>query len=162
MLPNALNLFELLDHNGVEYVIIGGVAATVHGSATATYDLDLCYSRNDANLERVARALAPLHPHLRGADADLPFKFDAQTLRNGLNFTLSTDAGDLDLMGEVAGVGAYGAVLANSEDFEIYNRKRHVLKLDALIRAKRAAGRPKDLNALPELEALLALRNRKS
>jgi hypothetical protein len=162
MLPNALNLFELLDHNGVEYVIIGGVAATVHGSATATYDLDLCYSRNDANLERVARALAPLHPHLRGADADLPFKFDAQTLRNGLNFTLSTDAGDLDLMGEVAGVGAYGAVLANSEDFEIYNRKRHVLKLDALIHAKRAAGRPKDLNAIPELEALLALRNRKS
>ncbi len=155
-------LLESLDIHRVQYVVIGGVAAIAHGSATLTFDLDLCYARDEVNLEQLARALAPFRPRLRGVADDVPFKFDGSTLRNGLNFTLSTDAGDLDLLGEVSGVGTYREVLANSDEIEIYQRKCQVLKLDALIRAKKATGRPKDLNALPELEALLALRNRKS
>ncbi len=160
-MPNgAKTLIDALDAAGVEFVVIGGVAAVAHGSATATFDLDLCYARDGANLGRLTRALAPLHPYLRGADLGLPFVFDVRAVRNGMNFTLSTDVYDLDLLGEVAGVGSYDKVLAESEGVLIYGREHKVLRLEALIRAKKAAGRQKDLNALPELEALLELKRR--
>jgi len=153
-------LFTRLAEHTVEYVIVGGVAATVHGSAYATDDLDLCYERNHQNLSRLVEALAPLHPVLRGAPAGLPFVFDVPTLKAGLNFTLSTDWGDIDLLGEVAGVGAYGQAREASEEFEIFGVSCRVLCLEALIASKRAAGRGKDLKALPELEALLELHRR--
>jgi hypothetical protein len=70
-------------------------------------DLDLCYARDRANLEHLAAALTPFRPTLRGAPAGLPFRLDAETLHSGLNFTLSTEAGDLDLLGELTGVGGY-------------------------------------------------------
>jgi hypothetical protein len=107
MSNGAKTLIDTLDAAGVEFVIIGGVAAVAHGSATATFDLDLCYARDNANVEKLVRALAPLRPCLRGADPGLPFVFDVRAVRNGMNFTLSTDAYDLDLLGEVAGVGSY-------------------------------------------------------
>ncbi len=157
---DAKKLFDTLDREGVKCVIIGGMAAIAHGSASATFDLDLCYARDDMNLEHLERALAPLHPRLRDVPANVAFVLDARTLRNGLNFTLSTDAGDLDLMGEVAGIGSYEQAVANSETIIIYSRPRSVLTLEALIRAKRVAGRSRDLQALPELEALLELRKR--
>lgn len=106
------------------------------------------------NLSRLAQALSPYHPRLRGAPEGLPFRFDEDTLRGGLNFTLATDIGDIDLMGEVAGVGDYAAALAASERVELFGATFDVLTLDALIASKRAAGRPKDLLVLPELEAL--------
>lgn len=160
MLLDSIKLFQALEKEQVEFVILGGIAAIAHGSASLTFDLDVCYSRTDANLERVVRALAPLKPRLRVADPNLPFKFDGRTLRNGLNFTFETDAGNFDLLGEVSGLGDYPSVYANSETIELYGRSRRVLTLNALIRAKKAAGRQKDLNQLPELEALLELRKR--
>jgi hypothetical protein len=138
----------------VQLVIVGGLAITIHGSAYVTYDLDLCYSRDPENLARLARALHPAHPRLRGAPADLPFRFEVETLQKGLNFTLSTDFGDLDLLGEVTGIGTYSAALAVSEPVELFGRSFAVLTLDALITSKKAAGRPKDLHVLAELEAL--------
>jgi hypothetical protein len=89
----------------VEFVIIGGMAAVAHGSAYLTVDLDLCYSRQKENLEKLAQALAPFHPLLRGVPTDLPFSLDLSAFKSGLNFTLTTDLGDLDLLGEVAGLG---------------------------------------------------------
>ena len=148
-------LFENFDREGVAVVIVGGAAAVAHGLAYATLDLDVCYARDEANLERLVRALAPLHPRLRGAPAGLPFTLDVRALRHGLNFTLSTDTGYLDLFGEIPGVGGYTEVLANSEEMTIYGRPRPVITLEALIRAKRTAGRPKDLQVLSELETLL-------
>lgn len=153
-------LFDALDGEEVKYAIIGGVAAIAHGSATITFDLDLCYARDNANLESLARALFPLRPRLRGVEENLPFVLDVHTLRNGMNFTLSTDAGDLDLLGEVSGIGDYRKVLTHSETILLYGRERAVLSLDALIRAKKAAGRPRDLQAIAELEALLELQKR--
>ena len=138
----------------VRFVIVGGLAVTIHGSSYATFDLDFCYARDTENLSRLAQALGPYHPRLRGAPADLPFRFDEETLKGGLNFTLTTDVGDIDLMGEVAGVGDYTATLAASERVELFGATFDVLTLDALIASKRAAGRPKDLMVLPELEAL--------
>ncbi len=155
---DAKKIFDVLDDAGVEYAIIGGIAAIAQGSATLTFDLDLCYARDDNNLERLSRALAPLHPRLRGVKDDIPFSLDVRALRNGLNFTLITDAGDLDLLGEVTGIGNYRQVAAQVDEILAYDRPRRVLTLEALIRAKRATGRQKDLNALPELEALLELK----
>lgn len=84
----------------------------------------------------------------------LPFLWDTETLRRGLNFTLRTDWGDLDLLGEVAGVGGYDQALVSSEPTALFGVTCAVLSLPALIAAKRAAGRPRDRYSLPELEAL--------
>jgi hypothetical protein len=139
----------------VEFVIIGGVAATFHGSSSVTFDLDICYSREAKNLSRLAKALAPFHPRPRGFADDLPFIWDARTLGNGSLFTLKTDLGDIDLLGEVTGLGGYSDVKAMAIDVEAYGGHVSTLNLRGLIQAKRAAGRAKDLLVLPELESLL-------
>ena len=139
---------------GVSFVVVGGVAGVAHGSARNTFDLDICYARDGANLQRLARAFPPLHPSLRGAPPDLPFLWDAETLRRGLNFTLDTDIGPLDLLGEVAGVGGYDEARTGALVTEAFSVPCAVLSLPKLIAAKRAAGRAKDLEALHELEAL--------
>jgi hypothetical protein len=151
---NLEAILHLLSNNAAEFVIVGGVAGSIHGSAYATFDLDICYARHGTNLEILAHSLAPLHPRLRGAPADLPFIWDVETLRRGLNFTLQTDLGDLDLLGEIAGLGSFDQVSAAALPIILFGVKYYVLSLDGLIAAKRAAGRPKDLLVLPELEAL--------
>ncbi|MDQ3746662.1 MAG: nucleotidyltransferase [Acidobacteriota bacterium] len=138
----------------MQFVIAGGLAVTIHGSSYVTFDLDFCYACDRVNLSRLTQALGPYHPRLRGAPWGLPFRFDEDTLGGGLNFTLTTDVGDIDLLGEVAGVGDYAAALAASERVELFGATFDVLTLDALIASQRAAGRPKDLLVLPELEAL--------
>jgi predicted nucleotidyltransferase len=144
----------------VSFVIIGGVAATVHGSARLTSDVDIVYERSLSNIERLVEALAPLKPYLRGAPAGLPFRFDVETVRRGLNFTLTTDAGPVDVLGEITGVGNYDAVLAVSEDVLLYESNYRCINLDALIVSKRAAGRPKDLEVVAELELIRDERSR--
>ncbi len=152
---NLEKLIPQLVADEIAFVIVGGVAATAHGSAMVTLDLDICYARDEDNLKRLVATLTPLHPRLRGAPEGLPFVWDERTLRQGLNFTLATDWGDLDLLGEIAGVGDYQHVRAMSVRTGILGVSCAVLSLPALITAKRAAGRPRDLQALPELEALL-------
>ncbi|HUR83189.1 MAG TPA: hypothetical protein VM733_20700 [Thermoanaerobaculia bacterium] len=138
----------------VSFVIIGGIAATLHGSARLTNDLDVAYARSAENIQRLAAALSPFEPYLRGAPAGLPFRFDAATISRGLNFTLRTTAGDVDVLGEVTGVGAYQDVERESIEMEFFGSTYKVINLDTLIRAKRAAGRAKDLEVIAELEAL--------
>jgi hypothetical protein len=149
----------LFDAN-VEFVLIGGAAMQMQGSAHLTEDLDFCYSRSAKNLERLARAMAPHHPRLRGAPEGLPFRFDAATIKRGLNFTLMTDLGAIDFFGEVAGLGDYAEVKKNSDLMSIFDMDCLVLSLAGLIRAKKAAGRERDLEVIPELKGLLDLRNR--
>jgi hypothetical protein len=144
-------IVEALAAAEVRYVIVGGVALVLHGSARTTQDLDLCYARDPANLSALEAALAPFQPTLRGAPADLPFRLDAPTLRSGLNFTLSTRVGDLDLLGELTGVGGYADVERDATEMELYGRRVRVMSLDALERAKRAAGRLKDVVDLAEI-----------
>jgi hypothetical protein len=117
-------LLHRLTSEKVKFIVIGGMAMVSHGSAFITADLDICYERSDTNLEALARALRPLRPYLRGAPPGLPFHLDGPTLKAGLNFTLTTVAGDLDLLGEVKGVGQYEDALAGSAEYEIYGRAR--------------------------------------
>ena len=148
-----------LTDNGVEFVVIGGLAVISHGHARATVDLDVCYARSPENVKRLVDALAPLSPKLRGAPPELPFFWDVQTLRNGLNFTLTTTAGDIDVLGEVTGLGGYGEMALRAVVVELYGLTIKILSLEDLIRSKAAAGRAKDL---VDLEALRALQARSS
>ena len=139
---------------GADVVVIGGLALTLRGGTRVTYDLDLCYERSGPNLDRVVAAMAPLHPVLRGADPSLPFFWDAATLRSGCNFTLHCDAGDVHLLGEVTGIGGYREVVALATPMTMFGLELPVLDLDGLERAKRAAGRAKDLLDLAEIAIL--------
>jgi len=116
--------------------------------------LDVCYSRTTANLPRLAAALQSVNARLRNAPADLPFLLDAETLRKGLNFTFITDVGDLDLLGEVRGIGSYDEAIEGASSFRVLGHEFKVIALDKLILAKRIAGRAKDLIAVAELEAI--------
>jgi predicted nucleotidyltransferase len=138
----------------VSFVIIGGVAATIHGSARLTTDVDIVYERSKPNIERLVDALSPLNPYLRGVPPGLPFRFDVETVRRGLNFTLITDAGPVDVLGEITGIGDYERVLAVSEEVSLFGSSYRCINIDALIVSKRAAGRPKDLEAVAELELI--------
>lgn len=146
---------QALSDSDVDFVVIGGVAANLHGSAVVTFDLDVCYSRTAANLSRLTSALAPFHPRPRDFPPDLPFVWDEATLRNARVLTLQTDLGELDLLAEVAGLGTFGEVKGHAIEVEAFERKILALDLPGLIRAKKAAGRRKDISALPELEGLL-------
>ncbi len=148
----------------VDFVLIGGFAAVVLGVPYVTQDIDICYSPEKTNLTRLQRALAPLHPRLRiegltdeEAQA-LPFQLDERMLQQSPILTLRTDVAELDMMTTVPGVGSYEQVKEASTKIEVFGPQLLVLDLPALIASKRAAGRPKDLLILPEIEATLRLR----
>jgi len=143
-----------LARNGVEYVIVGGVAITLHSSGYITQDLDFCYSRTRENISKLVSALAPYQPQPRNWPDGLPFIFDESTIRNGTNFTFDTIIGPIDLLGEVKGIGTYVDAFGQSESYLIYGCEVRAFTIDALITSKTAADRPKDHLVLPELIAL--------
>jgi hypothetical protein len=148
-------LLSVLADGDVDFIIVGGFAGVLHGSGIPTVDLDLVYDRTPGNIGRMVAALAPHHPYLRGVPEGLPFQWTEQTLRAGLNFTLTSDLGAIDLLGEIAGGGGYSQLLPHAERVTIHGTSCLCLGLRKLIEVKRAAGRPKDLQAAAELTALL-------
>ena len=139
-------------------MVIGGLAGSILGSADVTSDLDICYSRDQENLERLADALRDLGAHLRVArepDANLPFRLDAATLKAGDTFTLATEHGDLDVLGTPSGTQGFDDLDRSSTAVELGAGFRvHVASIDDLMRMKRASGRTKDLLHLEHLAAL--------
>jgi hypothetical protein len=152
---NFQRLIGVLVEGRVDFVIVGGLAATIHGSARLTQDVDIVYDRSAGNVFRLVDALRPLRPYLRGAPPGLPFDWSAETVSSGLNFTLTTEAGDLDLLGEIVGGGTYQRLVDHSVVIRLFGHDCRCVSLPELIRAKRAAGRPKDLEAVAELEVIL-------
>lgn len=155
MPPFIEDVVKLLASAKVEFVIVGGVSAVLHGATITTRDLDLCYRRTPDNIARLASALAPLRPLPRGFPAGLPFIFDAQTIQNGCNFTLEIGDESLDLLGEMSAIGGFEGIIGDAADMEIGGFPIKVLSLGHLIASKTAANRPKDLAVLPELKLLL-------
>lgn len=139
----------------VDFIIVGGAAATAHGAARLTEDLDIVYSRRDENIKRLAETLRPLAPHLRGAPKDLPFHLDAETIQGGLNFALVTSSGSLDILGEIALGGTFDQLLPHAIELEVFGNKCLCLGLKRLIEVKRAAARRKDFEAIAELQVIL-------
>ena len=150
-----------LTKKNLRFVVVGGVAAAAHGSSRVTNDLDICYDAAAvANIAALASLLAGWKAYPRGIEEGLTRSFimDDRTLRNAPILTLTTSEGDIDVMDRIAGVGPYDAVRRHSETISALGVRFRVLDLPSLIKAKRAAGRPRDFDHLPELEALLALR----
>jgi len=130
------------------------VASIAHGSATTTYDVDFVYSRKPENLPRLVDVFQGIDPYLRGAPKGLPFCWDLGTIQSGLNFTLTTTEGDIDLLREVAGGGNDEQLIGHCETMQLFGHPINVVTLPTLIHPKRSAGRPKDLIAVAELEVL--------
>ncbi len=145
-----------LHSNDVRFVLIGGLAARLHGSPTVTMDTDICPAPDETNLTALAATLKNMNARLRGVDEPVPFVFDATTLANADVFTFLTDLGALDVLLRPAGTDGYDDLDSNAAVFEIEGVPTKVAALDDLIRMKEAAGRPKDRI---ELEILGALRD---
>src|SRR5258708_2815310 len=149
----------MLSAADVEFVIVGGIAIRSHGGNYITEDLDICYSRTRENLSRLADVLSPLKPRPRGFGKELPFVFDWTTLQHGTNFTLTTSMGDVDLLGEVKGVGTYQDLADESIVVDLDGHSTKILSIPALIRAKEAAARQKHKAGLKVLYALQAAKD---
>jgi hypothetical protein len=155
-------ILDALFEHQVECIIIGGVALMLHGSTRMTVDIDILYCRTRENIQRLVAAVKPFSPKLRLAGDEKPvdFPFDEHTIWNGANFTLWTPDFDIDLLSQTVDLPSYEAVLPESEVIETNgNRTFRILSLDALLRIKRRLNRVKDQLALPEIEALIEIRD---
>ncbi len=157
-------MVEALTDNAIDFVIIGGVALAAQGSAYRTEDFDIAYAHTRENIAKLVQALRPLNPKLRvpGTDEAIAFPFDEHTLYNGGNFTLKTDAGNVDILAHVGGFFNYAEIKNFAQTMALYERDVLVLSLEGLIRAKKAANRVKDQLVLPELEVLLEAEKRQN
>jgi predicted nucleotidyltransferase len=153
-------ILKALIASGIRFVVIGGVAATVHGSTRLTNDIDFCYDTAADNIERLVSLLTAWRAYLRGVEPGLPFILDARTFRTTPLMTLTTTMGAIDLLDQVPGVGDFAKALAASEAVRIGSTEFRALTLEALIASKKAVRRKKDLEQLVELEAIMALRKR--
>lgn len=149
-------MLRALVDGGVDFVVIGGFGARFLGSPTVTFDLDICYARDQTNLEALAAVLRSLRATLRGVDQPVVFRLDARTLASGDSFTFSTDAGPLDILGTPAGTSGYDDLVRTAIPLRLEMGTVRVADIDSLMRMKSAAGRPKDRI---ELEILGALRD---
>ena len=135
--------------------MIGGLAGNSWGSPSVTQDLDVCYARDDQNLERLAAALKEIGVTVRGADADLPFRADARALRMGDHFTFATRYGPFDIRGTPKGTLGFDELDRTAVERDLVGVRVRVVRVRDLLRMKLAAGRPKDLVEVEILGALL-------
>jgi hypothetical protein len=150
-------LLERLVGGNVDFVVIGGLAAVVHGSVTITRDLDIVYASDQENLDQLGAVLVTLGARLRGVTDDVPFVPDGRTLRRTRVLTLDTPDGMLDLRASPDGAPPYDLLRERAVRVDLDGIEVRVASLDDLIAMKKAAGRPKDLVAVEELEAIQRL-----
>ena len=150
-------ILTTLDRHGVDYVLIGGLAARLHGSPLLTEDVEITPSTEQDNLGRLAEAVKEMEARLRVAGAPeegVPFEFDARSFRSSTSMTLVTRYGFVDLCFRPDGTGGYPDLIEAAETYEVYGMRIKVASLGDVIRSKTAAGRERDLQALPTLRAL--------
>ena len=151
-------ILSALAARDIRFVLVGGVAATIHGSARFTNDLDICYDTAPDNVDRLVTILTEWQASLRGVEPRLPFILDRRTFRTTPLLTLTSTMGAIDLLDHVPGVGDYADAIKGSETVRIGATEFRALTLEALIASKKAVRRKKDLEHLIELEAIRALR----
>ena len=154
------SLLRVLVEQQAAFIIVGGAAAIMHGNSRLTQVLDIVYERTPANISRLVVALEGATPYLRGAPPGLPFRWSEATVRMGLNSTLQTWLGAIDLLGGIPGGGGYAELIGHTIEVELFGVPCRGLDLSTLIQVKRAAGRPKDLEAIAVLEAIQRERHR--
>jgi Nucleotidyltransferase of unknown function (DUF6036) len=153
--PRAL-LARLVE-GGVDFVVVGGVAAVAHGSVAFTQDLDIAYAADIGNLDRLGTVLVSLDARLRGVTDDVPFVPDGRAIRRTRVLTLTTPLGSIDLLAQPDGAPVFEQLRSRAVRQSVAGVEVLVASLEDLIAMKKAAGRPKDLVAVEELEAIQRL-----
>jgi len=152
---DPIRILDVLNRHGVEYVVIGGIAAMLQGSPTNTYDLDVCYKRDKKNINALVEALRELGARLRGFPPELRFELDAKAFLLGDTMTFETTFGDFDCLGNPSGTTGFADLARSARPQDLADGVRvSVCSLDDLIRMKKAASRPKDLREVAILEML--------
>lgn len=158
---HADEILARLTTRGVDFVVIGGIAAVLHGSARNTFDLDVCFAMDKGNLEALGDVLVAIRARPRGADPDLPFVPDAATLRRIELLTLETTLGDFDILSRPPGAPRYDALRRAAERYDLGGFSVLVASIDDLIAMKTAAGRTKDMADVEELVVIRRERARR-
>jgi transcriptional regulator with XRE-family HTH domain len=157
---DAEQILRRLIKRGVDFVVIGGIAAVLHGSARNTFDLDICFSTDDANVAALGDVLIALSARLRGVDEDLPFVPDGRIWRGIELLTLVTCLGELHVLARPPGAPPYQQLRRNADRYDVGGFDVPVASIDDLIAMKQASGRAKDLLDIEELEGIKRLRRR--
>ena len=147
-------LLQRLCDADVDFVIVGGFAATLHGSSLVTRDLGVCAILSGENVEKLRAALRDLQPTHRLTPQKLSFLDNPDPGVKIHNLYLRTDFGPVDILSSILGVGDFDRVRVASIEVELFGRSCRVISLDDLIQAKEALGRDKDLLAAKELRAV--------
>lgn len=153
-MQNTADLLVRLCAHGVDFVVVGGYAVVAHGGTLVTQDVDICCDLAPGNLLRIQDALQDIHPVHRMTPKRLPLRLTPENCRGLKNLYLDTDIGQIDCLGEILGLGDYQAVKKRSLVVNVHGHELHLLNLDALIEAKKAMNRPRDHEAILQLEAL--------
>ncbi|MBX7149870.1 nucleotidyltransferase [bacterium] len=156
-MQNLHNLLKLLVHSPLDFIIVGGFAAVLHGCHQTTRDIDICILNSPEQIDHLKALLAPYHPCLRTTGESF---LQTTSLEGDLH--LVTDLGMLDVISSVIGVGSYYSVLKNSVEIDILDGKCRLISIDDLIKCKRELGRHRDLAVAEELEAIKQENNKKS
>ena len=158
---DAAEILRRLVERGVDFVVIGGIAGVLQGSARNTFDLDICFATDDANLAALGDVLTALGARLKGVNEEIPFVPDARTLRGVELLTLVTTLGELDVLSRPPGAPGYQELRRNADRYDLGGFNVSVASVDDLIAMKQAAGRAKDLLDVEELEAIKRIRHRR-
>lgn len=154
-MQNLQALLRFLIHSPIDFVLVGGFAAVLHGSNQVTRDIDICIVYTPERINDLRELLRPLNPRHRMDELKTSFLEFPQDLSRKQDFHLSTDLGLLDVISEVEGVGGYYDLIEKSEEIELYGGKCRIMGVEDLIKAKKALGRHRDLVVVEELEAIL-------
>jgi len=152
-MQNLSELLRRLIAAEVEFVLVGGFAAVAHGVPLVTRDVDICCRFTEANLMRIQRAFADLHPVHRSRP-DLPLDLTKEQCASLKNLYIRTDLGVVDCLGEILGVGGFDEVAKHGIDVDLPGGKYRVLDLDGFIRAKEAMGRRQDRITVKHLQEI--------
>ncbi|MEW6055085.1 MAG: nucleotidyltransferase [Bdellovibrionota bacterium] len=150
------SLLKILTDSGIDFVLVGGYAATVYGSALITQDLDICAVITKENVDKLRTCLRNYHPTHRMIPNRISFLTHPSDVTGWNNLYLETDLGTVDVLNQITGVGDYEKVAKNAIELKIFGQKCKVISIDDLILAKQAMGRPKDLHTIKELEVIRA------
>lgn len=148
------NLIQILLDHQIEFVIVGGMAAVLHGSSQVTQDLDVCAPLDVPHIEKLRECLAPFHPTHRMTPKKLSFLEFPEDISNIKNLYLQTDKGIIDVLGQISGVGDYSRVARLAVQVGVFGAKCQVISIDDLILAKQFMARPKDLATIKELKVV--------
>lgn len=154
-------LLQRLADSGVEFVVIGGYAAVIHGSAMVTNDVDVCAVLSAGNVEKIRTALADINPVHRITHQKLSFLRHPPPGQSLVNLYLETENGIVDILSSVLGVGDFARLKERAVEATVFGRRCAVISIEDLITAKEAVGREKDLLAVKELRAIVSKRAQK-